>query len=131
MKNKINVWETFTNQKQWEIYLKDLLQRNNKALIKALLLIYDRQTEEEKHISESIQDNSIGFNKYDTYILTYYAKSILEGGLLSPEDVYVIRAKMPKYWKQLMNISKQQQEEKKRKLEEYKQFTVYDYIKEK
>ena len=34
-------WEYFTSQKQWETYLKDLLKTNNKALLRAIVLIYD------------------------------------------------------------------------------------------
>ena len=59
-------WEYFTSQKQWEAYLKDLLKTNDKALLRAIVLVYDNQTPEEKDKDESIEDNCIGFSKNDT-----------------------------------------------------------------
>ena len=41
-------WEYFTSQKQWESYLKDLVRTNDQALLRAIVLIYDNQTDEEK-----------------------------------------------------------------------------------
>lgn len=52
-------WEYFTSQKQWEAYLKDLLKTNDKALLRAIVLVYDNQTPEEKDKGESIEDNCI------------------------------------------------------------------------
>jgi len=107
------VWETFTNQKQWESYLKNLVKTNDRALTKAIVLIYDLQTDEEKSIGKSVEDNKIGFSKIDAYELSNVAKKIKRGQALTEAEVAKSRNKMQKYWKQLMVISKKQMQEKK------------------
>ncbi|MDD4804589.1 MAG: hypothetical protein PHN69_05385 [Candidatus Pacebacteria bacterium] len=107
------VWETFTNQKQWESYLKNLVKTNDRALIKAIVLIYDLQTEEEKNTGQSVEENKIGFSKIDAYELGNIAKKIKRGQSLTEAEVAKSRNKMQKYWKQLMTISKKQMQEKK------------------
>lgn len=107
-----NIWEIFTNQKQWELYLKNLVKTNDRALIKAIELIYDLQTAEEKNTGKSIEDNKIGFSKIDAYELGNIAKKIKRGQSLTEAEVAKSRNKMQKYWKQLMIISKKQMQEK-------------------
>lgn len=106
-------WEYFTSQKQWEAYLKDLLKTNNKVLLKAIVLIYDNQTFEEKNKGESIEDNCIGFSKIDAKEMSDIANKIRAGKALTKGELAKSRNKMQKYWKQLMIISKKQAEAKK------------------
>ena len=106
-------WEYFTSQKQWEAYLKDLLKTNDKALLKAIVLIYDSQTHEEKDKCESIDDNCIGFSKNDTKEMGDIARKIKANKELTEKELAKSRNKMQKYWKQLMIISKKQAEAKK------------------
>ena len=93
-------WEYFTNQKQWKLYLKNLLKTNNNALLKAILLIYDNQTEEEKNKGESIEDNCIGFSKVDAKEMGKIAIKIKAGKALTEGELAKSRNKMQKYWKQ-------------------------------
>ena len=106
-------WEYFTSQKQWEAYLKDLLKTNNKALLKAIVLVYDNQTPEEKDKGESIEDNCIGFSKIDAKEMGDIARKIKANKALTKGELAKSRNKMQKYWKQLMIISKKQAEAKK------------------
>lgn len=106
-------WEYFTSQKQWGAYLKDLLKTNNKALLRAIVLIYDNQTPEEKDKGESIENNYIGFNKIDAKEMGDIAKKIKANKALTKVELAKSRNKMQKYWKQLMIISKKQVEAKK------------------
>lgn len=124
-------WEYFTSQKQWEAYLKDLLKTNDKALLRAIMLIYDNQTAEEKDKGESIEDNCIGFSKIDAKEMGDIARKIKANKALTKEELAKSRNKMQKYWKQLMIISKEQaeaklieleiQEENAEKLKQFKQ----------
>ena len=50
-------WDNFTNQKQWEKYLRNLVRTNEKALLKSIMLIYNNQTFEEKEAGTSIYEN--------------------------------------------------------------------------
>ena len=106
-------WEYFTSQKQWEAYLKDLLKTNDKALLKAIVLIYDNQTPEEKDRGESIEDNCIGFSKIDAKEMGDIARKIKAGKVLTKGELAKSRNKMQKYWKQLMIISKKRAEARK------------------
>ena len=106
-------WEYFTSQKQWEAYIKDLLKTNDKALLRAIVLIYDNQTPEEKDKGESIENNCIGFSKIDAKEMGDIAKKIKAGKALTEGELAKSRNKMQKYWKQLMIISKKKAEAKK------------------
>lgn len=105
-------WIHFTNQKQWESYLKNLIKINDKALLKSIILIYNNQTNEEKNKGESIEDNKIGFSKIDAYEMGKIALKIKKGKPLTEGELAKSRNKMQKYWKQLMIISKRKMEAK-------------------
>lgn len=111
-------WENFTNQKQWESYLKNLVKVNDKALLKAVIRIYDNQTDEEKNKGQSIEDNCIGFSKVDAYEMGQIAKKIKSGQPLTEGEIAKSRNKMQKYWKQLMILSKKKAEAKRLELED-------------
>ena len=55
-------WDNFTNQKQWEKYLRNLVRINEKALLKSIMIIYNNQTFEEKEAGTSIYENKRGAN---------------------------------------------------------------------
>lgn len=111
-------WQYFTTQKQWEAYLKDLMRTNDTALKRAIVLIYNRQTEPERQSGESTEENGVGFTKWDAKELGDIAKKIQQDKELTKGELAKSRNKMCKYWKQLMVVSKEQQE--KRKAEEQK-----------
>lgn len=111
-------WEYFTSQKQWESYLKDLVRTNDQALLRAIVLIYDNQTDEEKLKGESIEDNCIGFSKIDAAEMGAIVRKIKAKKQLSKGELAKSRNKMQKYWKQLMIISKKQAEAKKQQYDE-------------
>lgn len=100
------IWDTFTNQKQWEQYLKGLVKTNDKALYRAIVLIYRNQTDEEQNKGQSIEDNYVGFTKWDAEEMTSIALKIIRKQKLLDGEVTKSRNKMQKYWRQLMAISK-------------------------
>lgn len=118
----MEAWEYFNSQKQWEIYLKDLLKTNDKALFKSITLIYNNQTTEEQQKQESIDDNYIGFSKIDAKEMSLIAKKIKNKEPLTKGEIYKSRNKMCKYWKQLMHISLEKQKENKKTL--YKEYEL-------
>lgn len=109
----MSVWERFTSRKQWETYLKDLVATNDKALKRAIVLIHNNQTEEEKNKEESLEDNLTGFSKIDAKEMGEIARKILAGRELTDGEISKSRNKMKKYWRQLMLISKKQARDKK------------------
>ena len=106
-------WDNFTNQKQWEKYLRNLVRTNEKALIKSIMLIYNNQTFEEKEAGTSIYENKIGFNRFDSKEMMRIARKLKQRVSLTEYEIAHARIVMPKYWKQLMIISKQKQKDKK------------------
>lgn len=96
--------------KDWEEYLKNLLRTNDYALKKSIVKIYNRQTEEEKLYGRSNEDNKIGFNRYDSEDMSKFARILLDKRDLTDEQLQLARHTMPKYWKQLMQLSKEKQE---------------------
>lgn len=104
-----NPWDKFTNQEQWKNYLQNLIRTNDKALYRSILLIADRQTAEEKAWGATIEHNGRGFGAADAEFMTSMALRIKGGAELTPKMKAICRNKMPKYWKQLMVISKQKQ----------------------
>ena len=135
----MNIWEGFTNQKQWEDYLKNLVKTNDRALFKAIILIYDMQTNEEKSTGSSVEENKAGFSKVDAYEMGVIAKKIKRDDHLTKGEIAKSRNKMPKYWKQLMIISKRNMQERKEEEamqeaaqeEYYEQLRFEDVIEEK
>lgn len=85
----------------------DYLASNEKANIKALMLIYSNQTSDEQKIGCNKVYNKIGFTGVDAVILSSMAKFYKETGFLTPKQLEVVKKKMPKYAKQLTEISNQ------------------------
>lgn len=119
-------WEHFTNNKQWKIYLQNLIKTNPKALLKSIVLIYDYQTEDEKNTFNSVEHNHIGFNKFDAISMSELAQKIKRNIELTPKEIAYAKNVMPKYWRQLMKISKQKTEYRKELEEIYKEMQEAD-----
>ena len=103
------VWEEFKNQNQWKAYLKNLVRTNEKALLKSVVAIYDNQTMEEKVVGASIEHNKVGLDRWDSEEMTMIAQKIKSNIPLKHNEIVHCKIVMPKYWKQLMVISKQKQ----------------------
>jgi len=91
-------------------FIKKKLGTDMKWIMKAVITIYNQQTEEEKKKSESLVYNCIGFTSFDAAKLTPIAKSIIKHG-----DTYLnwgykqtLKARMPKYWKQIFEMCNQE-----------------------
>lgn len=108
-------WESFTNQQQWKAYLQNLVRTNKKALYRAIILIADLQTPEEKAYGATISRNGKGFGAVDADMMTSLALRLNNGGELSPRELAICQNKMPKYWRQLMIISKEKMRNEKEK----------------
>lgn len=114
-------WETFTNQNQWKEYLQNLVRTNKKALYRSIILIADLQTPEEKVWGATIEKNNVGFGAVDAEMMTALALRLKNGGELTERELAICRNKMPKYWRQLMIISKRRMEHEKKTLQEENQ----------
>jgi hypothetical protein len=82
--------------------VQDLLATNDKAVCKALVHLFNRQTDSEQAIENTKYRNDVGFTAADAPRLTSIAKFYLSRKFLSPKQVALVRKRILKYWKQLL-----------------------------
>ena len=95
----------FTTQKQWKHYIQDLLRKNDNAVVRGVIQIYNRQTFDEQVEQESNVENGIGFSKNDASFMSTVAIAFITGKKVDAKTFEIARNKMLHYWKQLMEIS--------------------------
>ncbi len=83
--------------------IQALMQANDEFLYKCLLLLYDKQTDVEQTVEESIEENGVGFNSRDAVVLSQCAESVRNNFPLTLSTKQVLRRKMNKYATQLTN----------------------------
>lgn len=76
-------------------------------LLRGLVTIYQYQTEAEKLASVTNEDNGVGFNGSDAFILSEFAKKqqAFPNYRFSEKQIGIIRKAMPKYAGQLARIA--------------------------
>ena len=89
--------------------IQDLIAKNDKAAIAALLKIYANQTDDEQNSENTeyyngIGFNGIGFNGLDAGILTSMAKWYEGKGFLTPKQLEVAKRKLKKYAGQILRM---------------------------
>ena len=87
--------------------IKTLLETNLFAAKKALLIIYDRQTDDEKQYKETQHRNGVGFTGSDARVLTSIAECIINGKALKDKQVEEIKTRMSKYYGQIFSHMKE------------------------
>lgn len=93
-------------EKEWTPEeIRELLITNDKAVIKALITIYKKQSIEEQKYMVSTVENGVGFNRIDAPYLTFMATKAKINGGLKTGDVKVIRPIIMKYSRQLSKIA--------------------------
>ena len=112
-KKKKKSEQVVVNGKTWDKEsIRDLLDRNDKAVYRAILLIYSFQTDEEKYMGATKTVNGKGFSKFDVEVLSSYAMQLRRGQGLSLKQMYVARPKIKKYAGQIISYMKQREENK-------------------
>jgi hypothetical protein len=98
------------------IYMKQKLASDSRWMLKALLTIYQYQTSEEQNAQATREHNNVGFTGVDGTILSSFAEQLLRKGgmqvigadvnnLFSPKQQAILKNKMPKYARQLVNVA--------------------------
>jgi hypothetical protein len=87
------------------MYTKEVIQEKLSSdlrwMERAVIVLYNRQTEDEKVTSHTRHENGRGFNGTDSKYLTFVSKYLLRGGRLSGSHVQKVGKKLPKYWRQI------------------------------
>lgn len=110
-KKKKKSEQVIVNGKAWDKEsIKDLLDRNDKAVYRAILLIYSFQTDEEKYMGTTKTVNGKGFSKFDVEVLSSFAIQLRRGQELTLKQMYVARPKIKKYAGQILQYMKDREE---------------------
>ena len=105
MKTKLNKTEALDAKGNiWnKEKIQSLLDRNDEAVYRAMLRIYERQTPTEQAYQATTDWNSIGFTGVDGEIMSSFTEAYKKYGRLTTKQMAIARKKMKKYWKQLLD----------------------------
>lgn len=79
-----------------------LLATSKQAVARALVVVYNNQTDRERADQQTHDSNGVGFSGVDAEILSSFAQFYLEHKFLTPRQVAIARNKVKKYWRQLL-----------------------------
>ncbi len=82
-----------------------LLDTSDRAVERALVRIYERQTADEQASLATLHSNGRGFNGSDSRILTDIAKRCIRYNGLKGKQYDLVRRRIRKYWAQLLEIA--------------------------
>lgn len=99
------MWTPCKTKKERQLKVKDLLAKNDKAVVRAVVAIYRRQTLDEQVSQLTKESNYQGFCANDATIMTMYAQQILKYGGLSQQQLKIARDRMMRYSRQLAEIA--------------------------
>jgi len=85
--------------------IKAMLRDSDRAVERAILALYKRQTQDEQASSCTQHTNGQGFNAFDAPSGTYYAKWILKGRKLTGRHLVNARKMAVRYVGQLSDIA--------------------------
>jgi len=87
-----------------EARVVELMQNNQLFLERALLELFERQTEDEKTYKDTVYKNGRGFSASDAKILTRYALYLQSGRSLTGEHLVKAKNILPRYRRQVLSI---------------------------
>ena len=85
--------------------LRQRLAQNDRWALRALLRIYQNQTDDERSREATIERNGIGFTGPDAEILTSFASQYQRRGRLSDKQMTILRRRIPAYARQIVSHS--------------------------
>ncbi len=98
--------------------IQDLIETDDRAVARALIAIYRRQTADVQAVGLTSEHNSRGFTAFDAEFMTEVAKRAVRRSIESPNDpelrargwltpgeLPAVRAKVLKYWRQLIEVA--------------------------
>lgn len=98
------IWKTQAEAKR---QIQHLIDTNDRAVYRALLVVFENQTSQEQHCGRTVENNCVGFSSWDAEFLTDMVANLKKYGHLTEKQLAVTRNKIRRYWKQLMVASKE------------------------
>lgn len=86
-----------------------LLDVNPLAVERGLVAIYERQTADEKAIGRTKVHNGVGFGAYDSEFMSDVARKVKAGRRLTPNQLAVVRNRLKRYGRQLVEIANEKE----------------------
>ena len=83
----------------------DPTYKSDCARVKALLYLFDRQTDDEQNTESTNHHNRMGFTGTDAQLLSSFAKQVIQKAWLSPRQMQVLRTKINKYAGQMARVA--------------------------
>ncbi len=91
-----------------------LLETDDRAVIRALLVLHERQTDDEKRSEDTRHENGVGFRSCDAKMGSSMAKFFQRNQYLTPKQIAYWRKRDKRgnmriavYWRQLMEAAEQ------------------------
>ena len=82
-------------------FIKEKLSTDIRWIERGVVVLFNRQTEDEKRSSSTISQNGMGFTGSDSHYLTYVSNYLLSGRHLSGKHLEKVKRVLPKYWRQI------------------------------
>lgn len=101
-----------------------LLQSNSQAVLRAIVVLYNRQTELEKEFKESNVVNGIGFNCKDSWYLSNLARQLIQFKKISKDDFWRARWRIQKYAQQLADIANENENKKRQYIKQIRDILI-------
>ena len=92
--------------------IQALLDENDRAVLRAVLVIFERQTAVEQASHSTQLHNNRGFTAVDAEFGSSLAVQIQRSGSLSPKQMLYARKMMKKYHRQLAEVANAKQQER-------------------
>jgi hypothetical protein len=99
------MWTKCKTKKERQEKVRNLLLTNDKAVLRGVVAIYNRQTLDEKNSDSTKHENHQGFCANDAPLMSLFARQILQHGGLTSTQLKVAREKIVRYRKQLAEIA--------------------------
>jgi len=81
-----------------------IIQTDNTFVVKCLIALWHRQTDQEQATYSALEDNHIGFNSGDAAFLSEFAEKAARGIELSKDQIGQVRKRLLKYCRQLSTL---------------------------
>lgn len=106
------MWQICKTKKERIERVRELLKTSDNAVMRGVVAIYKRQTEEEQSYESTREENGIGFSAFDANFLSSIAKQLIAGYQLSPKQLAISRNKILRYSRQLADIAAEREQQR-------------------
>ena len=87
--------------------IQTLLETNDRAVHRATVALYKRQTSAEQAEGQTREHNGRGYSAFDAEIMSSFAVQLIAGRTLSQKQMEIARKKLKKYAGQLLEVAKE------------------------